>query len=275
MYYDLDKVPIDVIKKGKALDFIYNKKEYFFKEASYEEMLKELVAEKIAKRFKIPCCHYFPATYKGVKGVVSESAFGLLDVGYKTMEEYLFEKEGYSKELFDNRNFNNMENIWNTFHFDLSIPHTNVKKMMNEITDIFIFDVLIGNSDRHIGNYGVIIDGKNSRMAPIFDNDSMLSGLAIDYGKYWLAVEEKETPLNTPINFLYKFLTISDKTYHKRLKDGLEIISEESLIEIFKELETEGIILNNSVVVEMLIAFEKNRGMINNYFESKKEGYSF
>lgn len=270
MYYDLDELQIKILEmKPKSIMFAYQKKFYFFKPATPEGILKELVAEKIAERFGVACCHYRPAIYQGVKGVVSESAYGILDVDYKTMTDY-YREHNYlvtSRELIK---LNNLEDIWNTIYFDSDIPRIASEKIMNEVTDIFLFDALIGNIDRQGKNFGIIANGKESHMAAIFDNDKMLSPIAINNGKYNLAVSSGESPISTPGNFLYKFLDISDKTYQKRLKDGLKIISEESLIEIFQELKSEGIIFEGTLMEELLEKFAQNRTMINNYFESKK-----
>lgn len=274
MYYSLDELPIKILeKKPKSIMFAYQKKYYFFKPAAPEGILKELVAEKIAKRFGVACCHYRPAIYQGIKGVVSESAYDIIwDVGYKTMSDY-YAAHNSPITTISLSKFNNLEDIWDTIYFDSDIPWSLDKKIMNEVTDIFLFDALIGNIDRHGENFGIIPNGKKSRMAPIFDNDKMLSPIAINNGKYNLAVSSGESPISTPGNFLYKFLDISDRAYQKRLKDGLKIISEESLIEIFQELKSEGIIFEVALMEELLEKFAQNRTMINNYFESEKKFY--
>ncbi len=268
MYCNLDELPIKVVKTGKTINFIYEGKEYFFKMIPYEKILKELVAEKIANRFGLDCCHCFPAIYQGKRGVVSEAAYGIWDIGYKLMNTYIQEND-FTINIENIDKYNNLEDIWNFLYYDLDIPSDTVKKLMDEVTDIFIFDALIGNIDRHRKNFGIISNGKESRIAAIFDNDKMLSELAINNGKYNLAVESGERPISTPGNFLYKFLDISDKSYQERLKEGLEIISEESLSEIFQQLETEGIILDTIVVSKMLEKFVQNRKMINSYFTKK------
>lgn len=270
MYYNLDKLPITILKEGKAIDFLYNKKEYFFKVVPYDEMLKELVAEKIANRFGVACCHYFPAIFRGVKGVVSESAYGIWDVTYKTMNDYYIEKK-YLTTISSLNKYNNLEDIWNTIYYDTNIPSSVEKRIMDEVTDIFIFDALIGNIDRHGENFGIIPNGKESRMAPIFDNNRMLSSYAINNGKYNLAVSSGETPISTPGNFLYIFLDLSDKSYLERFKVGLDTISEESLKEIFQELESEGIVLVPNEVIKILEGFRQNREMLNNYFNSERK----
>lgn len=270
MHYDLDKLPIKILKKDSAIEFFYNNKIYFFKACSNERILKEILAGKIAKRFGIACCHYIPASYKGIEGVVSEAAYGIMDSGYREMDTYIIEKNPFDP-ITDFFSKSNLEDLWNEFYYDPNIPPKIVKRLMNEVTDIFIFDVLIGNADRHGQNMGIILNGVDTHMAPIFDHDRMLSNMAIKEGDYCLSVEPGDTQLDTNINYLYKFLDISDKAYHKRLKEGLEIISEESLLEIFKEIKSEGIDVDNDLVEEILEKFAANREMINHYFIAKEK----
>ncbi len=49
--------------------------------------------------------------------------------------------------------------------------------------DMFVFDALICNTDRHFGNFGVLIDNKTNKIistAPIFDNGLSLFNYAMD-----------------------------------------------------------------------------------------------
>ncbi|MGX2972646.1 HipA domain-containing protein [Helicobacter sp. T3_23-1059] len=77
------------------------------------------------------------------------------------------ENEGYlSISHFVDRDFNKqdrfekIESITKTYNSD-------------KMADLMLFDSLIGNSDRHLGNFGMIIDNNTNeilRPAPIFDN---------------------------------------------------------------------------------------------------------
>lgn len=53
----------------------------------------------------------------------------------------------------------------------------------NEFADMLIFDALIYNTDRHFGNFGLLIDNKTNKpigLAPIFDNGLSLFNFAMD-----------------------------------------------------------------------------------------------
>ncbi len=56
-------------------------------------------------------------------------------------------------------------------------------KYYNEFVDMLIFDALIYNSDRHLGNFGLMVDNHTNRpiaFAPIFDNGLSLFNFAMD-----------------------------------------------------------------------------------------------
>lgn len=53
----------------------------------------------------------------------------------------------------------------------------------NEFVDMLVFDALIYNTDRHYGNFGVLVDNKTNKpieFAPIFDNGLSLFNYAMD-----------------------------------------------------------------------------------------------
>lgn len=53
----------------------------------------------------------------------------------------------------------------------------------NEFADMLIFDAVIFNTDRHLGNFGILVDNKLNvpiRFAPIFDNGLSLFNYAMD-----------------------------------------------------------------------------------------------
>jgi len=97
----------------------------------------------------------------------------------------------------------------------------------------------------------------------IFDELSECTVLATDFFKM----------VEIPNDFSYQDTIKENKEnlYKDQLKEKLEIISEENLNQIFKELEEEGIVINQLIKLDILKRFDQNRYMINNYFASKKK----
>ena len=54
------------------------------------------------------------------------------------------------------------------------------EKLKNKFWDMFVGDTLIGNSDRHLDNWGILQSGNKIEFAPIYDCGSSLSALLSD-----------------------------------------------------------------------------------------------
>ncbi|MCR2040405.1 HipA domain-containing protein [Campylobacter helveticus] len=84
-------------------------------------------------------------------------------------------------------------------------------KHKNELVDLLLFDALIANKDRHLGNFGMIVDnntGKLLRVAPIFDNGLSIFNLMKYPNDEWLDKKSLEKTSWFELSFkeqLYRF----------------------------------------------------------------------
>jgi len=69
----------------------------------------------------------------------------------------------------------------------------NKVEIHNSFWDMFVVDCLIGNSDRHFDNWGVLEKDGDIRFAPVYDCGSALSALIDD--------DKMEDLLNSPVDF--------------------------------------------------------------------------
>ena len=267
MYFNIDKLDTEILYKDErktGIIFRYNKKNYFFKTNLLStDRYNELIAEKIARKLGINNVKYYLGEYGKYKGVVSE----MFDVrNYYSMDYFL--NDIYKDNCIER---NNLEDIWNALALKFDFDTT--KKIMDDIVNIFIFDVLIANSDRHPGNLGLIIKNGRAEVAPLFDNDSMLRIHAMENGSYFLGVEEGDFKYyigeERKENILEKFIRISGSEYLNRLRDMLPVISEISINEIIKELESEGIIIENYIKNIIKENFKKNYEIIEEKINNK------
>ena len=70
----------------------------------------------------------------------------------------------------------------------------------DKLQDLLVFDALIANKDRHLGNFGMIVDnntGKLLRVAPIFDNGYSMMNLL-----YKEDLSHIDTALNSTMSYL-------------------------------------------------------------------------
>ncbi len=61
-----------------------------------------------------------------------------------------------------------------------NVKLTNVEKTIDMFWDIYIVDALLGNFDRHGGNWGFLKKSNKYKLAPVFDNGSSLYSQLVD-----------------------------------------------------------------------------------------------
>jgi len=57
---------------------------------------------------------------------------------------------------------------------------TNKQEILASFWDMFVIDALIGNADRHFGNWGLLVTGDEVKFAPVYDCGSSLGALLDD-----------------------------------------------------------------------------------------------
>lgn len=97
---------------------------------------------------------------------------------------------------------------------------TNIDKTISIFFDMYIIDALLGNFDRHGGNWGFLKKDNNYKLAPIFDNGSCLFPQLIDENEMvYIMNDMAETNQR-----VYKFPTSQIKLGDKK-SSYFEIIS--------------------------------------------------
>lgn len=94
----------------------------------------------------------------------------------KEEEESLVEGADMIMEFDETYNREDLQGEKEIYNFDLLFRTFNKYDEIEELYKMVIFDTLIGNTDRHQDNFGVIRDEKTGkhRFAPLYDNSSSL-----------------------------------------------------------------------------------------------------
>ena len=262
----LDNIKKCSIKKEteKGMDFLYQGKEYYFKYLKRKDnFLNELLAEIIARAYPIDCCKYYIGYKNNRIGAVSEK---FDTTTFKSMSILL--KDYYKTQFVEF--YNNFEDIDELFYQRFG-PETE-ERLMKDLVNIFLFDVLIGNPDRHSNNYGIWIKDKKIEFAPLFDNENMLSNIAVFSGTYSIGIDQNDFLEHfyflskDTTHLLEKFLIIGTKDYYDRLIEKLPLIRKENIKLILSELEEE-IKIEDDLKKKIYIKFQNNKDQIENICE--------
>ncbi|MEN1989466.1 HipA domain-containing protein [Paenibacillus hubeiensis] len=151
----------------------------------FGEEWTEVIAKDIAQLLGIPCmdCEY--GTYHGAKGVMCYDLGGIVEFGdtMTVMTNALFDTT-YSIDSIEQRI--NSGFILGNARFD--------------IIKMFIFDYVIGNRDRHFGNFA--IHTSTGELSPLYDNAASLCyGISAARAKAFL------TDLNSLHNYAFDLMS--------------------------------------------------------------------
>lgn len=131
----------------------------------------ENIASSIAMLIGIPCAKTEIGIFKDEIGVMS---YLVLDYN----SEILVEGVQYITKLYPMFNVNTLYDETNHKRYSLQMIEECIEDtgLFDEFIKIPIFDCLIGNSDRHQSNWGIITDrsGNPLKISPVYDNGSSL-----------------------------------------------------------------------------------------------------
>lgn len=231
---------------------VYKDKLYYFKYAKVAYTYNELVANELAKDFDINCVEYDLASYNGMIGNISEDY--IKGRNHMLMSEFLFTNMGSRYSSY----CNNIKTISSLFY--LKFDDVTAEKLTNQLITLFIFDVLIANSDRNDNNYGLINVGGNVQLTPVFDNGQMLNEDVLYDGYYslkWNVINDSD------MSILEDFLINADTKWIDLLKSKLWIIDEKNLFDVFNRVENKiHCSMDDVIKNDMLKNFSINRKYI-------------
>ena len=200
---------------------------YYYKYVnSISNTYNELIAAEIAKEFGIKCADTDIGTIDS--NIVILSKDFIKDNRFIKMEDIL--KEVYKVE--DTDLYNNIEDVVYALNKKYG------KDFKDEITKMFLFDMLIGNGDRHSQNYGVLEKDNRVSLAPIFDNEEMLGSDFLFENIYSFGVNRQDYYGNLYADYgiFEKFLSTTDN-YDSFLDKKKEIINKENVEKILRKVE--------------------------------------
>lgn len=172
-YSKYKKTPVMFSGAEKKFEIIIDGHRYIVKFQKNSEVgltynyVSEYLGSHIFQSVGIPVQETFLGTYDGKNVVVMKNFLEPEDalVAFNGVGESSLERD---KELYQYT----YEDI--TAMLTENMKSTNVSETIERFWDMFIVDALIGNFDRHGGNWGFIKRDNKYRIAPVYDNGSSL-----------------------------------------------------------------------------------------------------
>lgn len=249
-------IEFDEFAKNKSFILLDSKK-YYYKDTNISEMFNELIGSVIAEEYGIDHLKYINVVNEdGFFGVISEDFAN--DFTYLSMDSVF--KDIIGLDYIGNyQKYNNLKDI------NLSIETKFNLDLSDFVSELFLFDSLTANSDRHPSNYGFLIKDGIVKPAPVFDNEMLLSEDGLD-SLYGIKVNRNDGyPYDYDIesNYLYKFFQNYGQ-YKDFYFSKLPIISDTNILRIIERVEDESKTLIPKVLKKGIIEnFKCNNRMIN------------
>ena len=208
----------------EALGCVYNKGtvtingETFYYKDSGIGAYKELVIDELAKDFGLNCAEYDLASFSYRCGLISKDLNRGNDQ-FIPMSELL--SEFYHTSNYRTlRQYNNLDDIGVMLEQKFDYPTS--KRLIEQLNVLYIFDIIVGNSDRNCTNYGIQYhDGELNIM--ILDNELSMDSDVLFMNEYQLKRSRGKDDL-------------ADISY-SAVQDYLKLVSNENLDDIFGRVE--------------------------------------
>ena len=253
--------------------FIYNNTIYFFKPAPDGLLYNELIAEELLKDLNIECAEYDLAIFNGIEGNLTKN-YRIENVDYVNgqviLENYLdhLQDKYPDEDNYYDYCINNLNDLWNAFDFRYQNRVNKleiVSKLMYKIVSLFIFDLLIKNTDRTECNFEIMECGDFVDLAPVYDNQNMLfdknnTSLVVDRDTKFIGNVELE-----------KFINTTKSSYIEEIKEKLWVINDVNILKVFNRIEDKiKYKIDESIKRNYIEKFKKVNDEILNVLQNKK-----
>lgn len=267
---ELNQKQIEYILKSHGCKIHIDNKWYYVKKNrnDYVFPYSEIVAEKIARLLNINCAHYeFVKIDNGLYSrdyYFSESlselgnARSMLDIEdeiFLTNHAYINYKDGPSKA--------SLYEIWS----ELELIFGDCLDLMQDVTKIYLFDIMFLCSDRHPENL-FIVDEQGQKKAYLIDNEFFWKKrpyLSSDYTNQFFTNNIKENYEELALKDLNSFLSTSSNAYIELFKDMLNKATPEAIKEVLLEVETlinDELIWKDEFLEEYQIYYEQMQNLL-------------
>ena len=208
--------------------FCYDYNYYFVKICDEKEIFNEIFAAKFADKMGINHANYDICRYNGDLGAISTSV-------YKGEEKFIPLIVASLDTIPKNGTANTIQSMKR--YILPSLCFFNQNEELKKYIDIFMFDILLGNGDRHEDNIGFIKNKNKYSIAPIFDNGNIGKDVAVFQHIYSQGLDNRKYDPTSISDTIYEIFM--NKKYGKILATYLEKYSFKDFEEIVKSINEE------------------------------------
>ncbi len=251
---------------------LYQSKTYFYK--TYKDIAQayyEIVTYKIAEKLKMKTAKYQRVTLNQENGTISEN-FNPQDKEIISLYEILDLMKQRKNISCTTNSLNNLSSIWQAI-YDYTKDKSITSKIMDEIKDIFILQILVGDIDRRPKNI-LFFKSPILQTTPNFDYNGAFTidlkeNFFIPYG---LGTTYNGTQFFDVYQTINEFITIESDS--QRLEKNC-ILTEKYLPIILYEIETE---YQSSIPLEIkkhiINTIKNNISILMELLNEKRKGQS-
>ena len=303
-YLVIDECKRVVSDKNDEQYWVYiDDEEYYFKPTVFDMgnefvnfAYKELVGYQAAKFLGIDACYTDLAVINGNKGIISKSlrkeGINLVS-GNEILGDYIADNFDIVKDMgmgselasqtekyglgdttryFSAMYINNLEMIWQALEYRYK-DKINIKSIMHQFVLMYMFTIILGDADKHPGNWFILENGENIKLAPLFDNGNILigyeEGYDIDKIKMNFSTNFKDYEVNL-VQTLKVFLETSGEEYFDlfvNIFDKMLMNFDAILDMVEKQI---GVEIPEYEKEKIIVAFNKNSEKITEIIDSFK-----
>ncbi|WP_157721916.1 HipA domain-containing protein [Tumebacillus avium] len=231
------------------------------------EAWSEKIASEIGKMIDVPTHDVEIAYYKQTH---SSLCWRFLDPDVENLEEGAdlinpFDPTYDRNSLIGQKVKYNLELLYQVFESNEILPH---------LFDMIVFDALIGNTDRHQDNFGIITTNETKRFAPLYDNASCLGReLKLD------GIHEKMSNPHSFENYIKRCTSLirlgnsKKRTKHFQLLEAVLDSYKESARQSFQKVES----LDNNKIDKILhavptqVMHEDTKSFVNKVLTTRRD----
>ncbi len=259
-----------ILNKGHW--FIIENKEYYFKPVFNEyNAYKEIFASLVAKHLEIPSVTYYLGQFNNEIGVFSENfnPQHLPEISLSSILNYFIDNQVKNNTNYNIKDYHfNLDYLWEALSYfkDNVNNRFNLPKLMKELVDAFILQILLANGDLIPDNLTIIMD-QEPHFSLNYDFEKMGVSKINGYINFCLQVIPQNELIMRPKDCLEDFLNYSDESFKNYFQTKLDKLPSSSLI--LQEMESLMNLKLNDKILQIAAIYDENCQNIKANFNKK------